>query len=243
MTERVIGVLGGMGPEATLAFYERIIAQTPAASDQEHLRVIIDANAKVPDRTAAILRGGPSPAPLMGASVEAIGRAGADFVVIPCVTAHAFLDELQPLISLPVLSILDVVAEHIRSRHSALTKVGLLATSGTIESRIFDGRLAKDGIEVLVPERADQGRLMAAIYDLKASRDPKLRAQVGREVREVGERLIAAKAEGIILGCTELPLVLKPGDLPVPIFDTLVLLARAAIVAAGRQPIPLEKET
>ena len=117
MTEKVIGILGGMGPEATLGFFERIIAHTPAARDQEHLRVIIDSNPQVPDRTAAILLGGESPVPLMVAGMEALQRAGADFVVIPCVSAHFFLEELRRRVSLPVISMFDVTAEHIRRDH------------------------------------------------------------------------------------------------------------------------------
>jgi aspartate racemase len=238
MTERVVGVLGGMGPEATLYFYEKLIAHTAASSDQDHLRVVIDSNAKIPDRTAAILRGGGSPVPMMATSIEAIRRAGAEFVVIPCVSAHAFLAELQPKISLPVLSILDIVADHIRAHSPGLRRVGLLATSGTIEAAFLQRRLEKDGLGIVVPEPADQDRLMAAIYGIKASRDATRRAQISRDVRAVGERLVAAGAEGIVLGCTELPLVLGPGGLRVPIFDALLLLARAAISAAGREPIP-----
>ena len=132
MAEKTIGILGGMGPEATLDLFSKIIANTPAAKDQDHLRVVIDSNPKVPDRTAAILRGGESPVPAMKAGIQALKQAGADFVVIPCVSAHFFLDELQREATLPILSMLDVTAEHIRKDHLHIRTVGMLATTGTL---------------------------------------------------------------------------------------------------------------
>jgi aspartate racemase len=236
MAEKVIGILGGMGPEATVGFFERIIAYTPAARDQDHLRVLIDSNPHVPDRTAAILHGGESPVPLMAAGVEALQRAGADFVVIPCVSAHFFLEDLRRLVGLPVLSMFDVTAEHIRRQHPRIKTVGLLGTTGTVAGGHFQARLAQDGIETVAPGSGDQSRVMAAIYDIKDSHARRSRSEIGDDLRSVGGRLAAAGAQGIVLGCTEIPLVLKAGHLDVPVFDTLTLLARAAIVAAGREP-------
>ena len=238
MTEKTIGILGGMGPEATLDLFGKIIANTPAAGDQDHLRVVIDSNPKVPDRTAAILAGGESPVPAMRAGIAALKRAGADFVAIPCVSAHFFLDELQRDAGPPVLSIFDVTAEHIRRHHPDIRKIGLLATSGTIQGGRFREKLEAAGIETLAPEDADQKRVMAAIYEIKGASSGRSRAEIGAEVRDIAGRLIQRGAHGIVAGCTEIPLVLKPGDIEVPVFDTLLLLARAAIAAAGRTPLP-----
>ena len=109
--EKSVGVLGGMGPEATLICFKRIIKNTPAGKDQDHIRVIIDSNPKVPDRTESMLENGPSPVPLMISGCRALERAGADFIVIPCVTAHFFIDELRAETDLPILSILDAFSE------------------------------------------------------------------------------------------------------------------------------------
>ena len=239
--EKVIGVLGGMGPEATLSFYEKLIANTPAARDQDHLRVVIDSNPKVPDRTAALLRAGASPLPMMVAGLEALALAGADFAVIPCVSAHGFLDELRGSTRLPLLSMLDVAADHIRHEHPRMRTVGLLATTGTIESRGFQETLARGGIATLVPGEDDQRRVMAAIYAVKGSPAARTRDGVRRELRAVAERLVQAGAEGIVLGCTEIPLVLGRRDLDVPVFDVVLVLARAAIAAAGREPVAAEE--
>ena len=237
MKEKTIGILGGMGPEATLDLFGKIIANTPAARDQEHLRVVIDSNPKVPDRTAAILAGGESAVPAMKAGIAALKRAGADFVVIPCVSAHFFLDELRQDAGLPILSMFDVAVEHIRRQHPDIRKIGLLATSGTIQGGRFREKLDAAGIETLAPEDADQKRVMAAIYEIKGAASSRSRAEIGAEIRDIANRLIKRGAQGIVAGCTEIPLVLKPGDLDVPVFDTLLLLARAAIAAAGQNPV------
>jgi aspartate racemase len=237
MREKTIGILGGMGPEATLDLFAKIIANTPAAKDQDHLRVVIDSNPRVPDRTAAILKGGASPVPAMKAGIDALKRAGADFVVIPCVSAHFFLDELQREAGLPILSMLDVTAEHIRQQHPHVRKVGMLATTGTLQGSRFREKLETAGIETLAPAEADQARVMAAIYEIKGALGGRDRAAIGAEVRDIAGRLIQNGAQGILAGCTEIPLVLKSGDLDVPVFDTLLLLGRAAIAAAGRKPL------
>jgi aspartate racemase len=237
MTEKVIGILGGMGPEATLDLFGKIIASTPAAKDQDHLRVVIDSNPKVPDRTAAILRGGESPVPAMKAGVKALKRAGADFVVIPCVSAHFFLDEVQRQAALPILSMFDVAADHIRQHHAHIRKIGLLATTGTLQGGRFRERLQVSGIESLTPAGPDQERVMMAIYEVKGAPGGRSRAEIAAEIRDIATRMIQRGAQGVVAGCTEIPLVLKPGDLDVPVFDLLTLLARAAIVAAGRTPL------
>jgi aspartate racemase len=237
MTDKVIGILGGMGPEATVDLFAKIIANTPAARDQDHLRVVIDSNPGVPDRTAAILEGGESPVPAMRAGIAALKRAGADFVVIPCVSAHFFLEELQRDAELPILSMLDVTAEHIRRHPASIRTVGLLATTGTLQGGRFRETFQRAGIEIVAPPEPDQKRVMAAIYAIKGSPGGRGRAELGAELRVIADRLVQRGAQGVVAGCTEIPLVLRPGDLDVPLFDTLLLLGRAAIAAAGRIPI------
>jgi aspartate racemase len=238
--DRVIGVLGGMGPEATLAFYSHIVSATPAGRDQDHLRVIIDSNPGIPDRTAAILGEGESPVPAMAAGIDALQRAGADFVVIPCVSAHAFIDELKGNARLPVLSVLDVVAEAVQQHPLRLGCLGLLATTGTVRAGMFQRCISGAGLEVLLPNPEDQARVQASIYAVKAGAPEAVRREITGELRNIVNRMVSAGAEGIVLGCTEIPLVLGQADVAVPVFDSLQLLARAAIRAAGRAPIVLE---
>ncbi len=237
MAEKTIGVLGGMGPEATLDFYAKLIRLTPAKTDQEHLRVIIDSNPKVPDRTSAILHGGKSPVPVLLKSAEALKRAGADFIVIPCVSAHFFLEELVSRSPLPIVSIFDATVAQIRSSFAWTSLVGLMATTGTIRGGLFQARLEQAGLKTLLPDERSQDQIMYAIYSVKDSQALEKRKESKVLAREAALELARRGAQLIVAGCTELPLVLEPGELPVPLVDPLVALARAAIREAGLEPL------
>ena len=245
MNRKTIGILGGMGPEATLDCFGKIIKNTPADKDQDHLRVVIDSNPAVPDRTAAIIGEGESPVPVMAAGCRALQQIGADFIIIPCVSAHVFLDELQQEIELPILSIFDAVAEAITRDYPAIKKVGLLGTTGTVRSGLFQQRIAREGIQTLVPEETLQERIMQAIYDIKSSRPRRCRSEITAELVAAAESLSIREpqgAQGIIAGCTEVQLALKQENLALPYFDAVTILARAAILQAGIRPNPLGPE-
>ena len=237
MNEKTIGILGGMGPEATLDCFAKIIKNTPAKKDQEHLRVIIDSNPKIPDRPAAIIGKGESPVPALIHGCRCLQLAGADFIIIPCVTAHFFLEEIRREVKLPILSILDVVTETIVREYPQITNVGLLAITATINSGLFQKRLAADNIQTLVPDEVGQSTVMAAVADIKKTQPARSRAQITADLIATAEGLVSRGARGIVAGCTEIPLALKPEHLAVPCFDALTILARAAIFEAGRTPL------
>ncbi len=231
MAEKVVGVLGGMGPEATIELFAQIVRRTRATKDRDHLRVIIDNNPKVPDRTRAILHGGESCLPELTRSARALKRAGADFIVIPCVTVHYFHAALQKRTSLPVLSIIGETVKRIRRQHKGVRHVGLLATTGTIQAGLFQQALKGTKLELLTPSDATQANVvMKAIYAIKADGAT---TQARTLVRSAAQELLDRGAEIVIAGCTEIPLVLKDGDLPVPVIDPVAILAEAAIDRAG----------
>lgn len=238
--EKVIGILGGMGPEATLDCFGKIIKNTPARTDQQHLRVIIDSNPGVPDRTAAIIDDGESPVPTMVAGCRALAKAGADFIIIPCVSAHFFLAEVQAQIDLPILSIFDAIAKTIQRDFPEIKTVGLMGTTGTIKGGLFQKHLAMASISTIVPDSTIQSKIMGAIYDIKDVQPSRSRADITAELTAAAQSLIEKKTEGalaIIAGCTEIPLALGQGNLPVPYFNSLTILARAAIFHAGKTPV------
>jgi aspartate racemase len=233
MSEKVVGILGGMGPEATLDCFGKLLRSTRAEKDQEHLRVLIDCNSKVPDRTTAILGKGPSPVPALVASADGLARAGADFVIIPCVSAHMFLEEVQRQVAIPIVSMFDVVADALGAMRPPPRTVGLLGTTGTVTGGGFQRRLARDGIQTLVPDEAGQARVMAAIYDVKNAAAQRSRAAITADLVEVAATLLARGAQAIVAGCTEIPLALAQRDLEAPYVDSVLALARAAVVRAG----------
>ena len=229
-----------MGPEATLDCFGKIIKNTAAKVDREHIRVVIDSNPGIPDRIAAIIGDGESPVPVLAAGCRVLEKAGADFIIIPCVTVHFFLSEIQAQSQLPILSIIDEVAETVRREIPETRTIGLLGTIATVESGLFQKRLAEEKINTLVPDRAQQSKIVAAIKDIKDTRPSRTRSEITNDLIEAARSLIDKKPEGaraIIAGCTEIPLALGPEHLPVPYFDALTILARAAIRRAGRNPI------
>jgi aspartate racemase len=240
MKTKTIGILGGMGPEATVGCFDKIIKNTPATKDQDHLRVVIDSNPAVPDRTAAIVGEGESPVPILTAGCRALQRAGADFIIIPCVSAHVFLSDVQQLIELPILSIFDAVAETIRHEYPGIKTVGLLGTTGTVSGGLFQERLLEDQIITVVPEQEIQSKIMSALYDIKNARAARTRSEITDDLVAAAESLISRQpegAQGIIAGCTEVPLALKQEHLSHPYFDAVDILARAAITRAGVKPV------
>ncbi|MBW1960147.1 MAG: amino acid racemase [Deltaproteobacteria bacterium] len=231
--EKVIGVLGGMGPEATLTLFKNIIRNTPASTDQEHIRIIIDNNPKIPDRTAAIIGDGEDPVPMLTQSACTLENAGADFIVIPCISAHYFLEALRRELKIPILSVFDEVAGRVKNEHPEIKTLGLMATSGTIQGGLFQKRLEKEDIRTLVPGQHDQQQVMSAIYQIKSSVG-KHRNECREKLLRVANGLIEKGAQGIIAGCTEIPLELTQQDITVPLFDPLMILAQTAIAEVRR---------
>ncbi len=230
---KTIGILGGMGPEATAYFYGLLIRRTRAARDQEHVPVVIWADPRIPDRTAAILRRGPSPLPALQRGLRALERAGADLAVIPCITAHVFLEKLRASSPLPVVSLVEETVRFLRSEKPRCKTAGLLASSGTVTSGLFQSALDAAGLSVLTPVAAEQKRVMEAIYGERGIKAGFTRGRPAKLLREIAARLVRRGARVIIAGCTEVPLALQAGDIAVPLLDPLDIAARACILRAG----------
>jgi aspartate racemase len=237
MKQAIIGILGGMGPEATLYLFQKIIKNTRAERDQDHFRVLIDNNPKIPDRTPAILGQGETPLPAMIATAKNLEKAGADFITIPCVSAHYFSDELRRAILIPVISIIDEVAAEIQRHLPEIKRIGLIATTGTIRADLFQDRLSEMGVEVLVPPGEIQENLvMSAIYGESGIKAGCISSENKEKILKSSNEMIVRGAEGIIGGCTEVPLVIQQNDTEVPFFDSLDILALAAIRMARNRP-------
>ncbi|MCW4050860.1 MAG: amino acid racemase [Candidatus Bathyarchaeota archaeon] len=230
MGEKIIGILGGMGPEASADLYMRIIRATKVEKDQDHFRVIIDSNAKVPDRTPAILGTGPSPLPVLLETGLNLQRAGADFIIMPCNTAHHFIEELRKGLKIPVLHMIRLSAEYIHRIYPDVKKAGLLASDGTLVSKLYDDAYGEQGIEIITPSETSQRDVMEAIYTYIKRGD----LETGGEIlHRVAGELIEAGADAVLCGCTEVSLVLHDGDLPVPVVDPLQVLAEEAVRQAA----------
>ena len=227
---KTIGIMGGMGPMATVDLMKKIILATPASKDQEHIPMLVDNNSQIPDRTKAIMGQGASPAPEMVKTAKRLMMAGADFIIIACNTAHYFLPEILPQISIPVLSIIDVTT------NSALDKgfksVGLLATTGTVSTGLYQKKLEASGIQCITPSADKQHLIDDMIYQgVKANNEN----YDTRAVKELLAEMQNAGAEAFILGCTEVPVAVSMYKLQGEFIDATDELAKAAIKFAKEE--------
>ena len=230
MEKKIVGIIGGMGPLATADLFEKIICCTRASRDQDHLRVLIDSNTNIPDRTAALLHGGQDPTPHLVESARLLERAGAQVLVMPCNTAHNFYDGVAAAVQIPVLHMIRITAQVLRDR--GVRTAGLLATDGTIQTRAYQKIFDGSGIDLLTPEGEDQKPIMDLVYQGVKAGDLTYDA---RRARRTMEALLDRGAETLILGCTELPLAVRLYHLTCPVTDPTLELARETVRFAGGQ--------
>lgn len=228
--KKTIGIIGGMGPLATCDLMKKIIEQTDAACDQEHIRIYVDNNTNIPDRTAAILRGGEDPRPALTESAKKLQQMGADMLIMPCNTAHYFVDDVRSAVSIPVLNMQQETAAQLLQQ--GITTVAVLATDGTVQSGLYDHALKAAGIVPVYPDETQQKLVMSVIYDyVKAGKTYTAVENIHAMIASLQEK----GAQGLILGCTELPIAFEPWDTAIPTFDPTLILASAAVTAAGYQ--------
>jgi aspartate racemase len=224
----VLGVLGGMGPAATLDFLVKLQAFTPAESDQDHLRVIVDINPKVPDRNAP----GGAAGPVLAEMAGALAGAGADILAIPCNTAHAHADLIQRASGLPLIDLIETGAS--AARETGAMRVGVLGTRGAL--RLYREYLAAQAMGLVSLDSERQEAFMTLLYRIKAGdTGPGVRA----DMAALAELLVDNGAEVVLAGCTEVPLVLGAQDVSVEVIDPGELLARRCVaICLGLEPIP-----
>jgi aspartate racemase len=224
-------VIGGLGPEATLDFFAKVLANTPAANDQDHLHVLIDNNPRVPDRNAAVAGTGPSPALALADMARRLEAAGADFLVMPCNAAHAFADAIREAVAIPFVSIIAETRDEVVRRFSDARRVGVLASRGCIDAWLYQEAFAEHGLDVIVPGDDEVTQFMELVYRIKSGDRT---AAVTNGIQTVAEGLVQLGAEVIVGGCTEVPLVLGEGDALWPLVNsTDVLVARTIQYARG----------
>jgi aspartate racemase len=215
-----IGVLGGMGPAATLDLFSKILALTPASCDEEHLNLQIDNN------------------PVPGAKLEPLcARArrleacGVDFIVMPCNAAHEYYPAVQASVRIPVVNMIREAARAVRNLQPAVQKVAVLAWSETLCAGLYQDMLAEFGLQPIIPA-AEQWQVLIDLINAVKSGDGLAQKPA---VVALGSQLVASGAEAIILGCTELPLILSQQDFSVPVIDATHVLAATAVDLAMRK--------
>lgn len=223
-----LGVLGGMGPLATVDFLRKLMEETPATRDADHVPVIVYSVPQIPDRPAAILAGGASPLPAMLEGIRTLKAAGAVRIAIPCNTAHYWYDDLAREGGVPIVHIADAACEALAALPRPIRQVGLIATRGTIAAGLFQQRLAARGFECLLNTENDQARLvLPAIEAVKRGDLPAAHVLAVRAARS----LLTAGADAVLLACTEIPPAIEhaPSDVGPACVDATRALARACV--------------
>ncbi|MCY9547079.1 aspartate/glutamate racemase family protein [Lysinibacillus xylanilyticus] len=228
MKKQTLGIIGGVGPLATMFIGEMIVRRTKATKDQEHLHTIIDNDTNIPDRTAFILDSTKeNPVPVIVADAKKLASVGANMIAIPCNTAHTFYDEIVEGSPVPVLHMIRETAK--RASDLGAKRVGILATTGTLTSRMYQDALEEFGITPVVPDDVMKDKVMSIIYDyVKAGKDVS-----HEDWQPIEEAMLALNCDRIVLGCTELSIVNRDLKLSDKYIDSLIVLAERAILACG----------
>ncbi|MEU9832359.1 amino acid racemase [Streptosporangium sp. NPDC048047] len=228
---RLVGVLGGMGPAATVDFYGKLVEETAATCDQAHVPVVIWGDPRVPDRSLNLLGGGEDPTPYLRRGVEGLKQAGCEVLAVPCNTAHAFVPRLAEEAGLELVSIIEVTADALAA--DGVRAAGVLSTSGTLHAGLYAGALRRRGVTVIEPDEPGQRQVTAAIAAVKGGG---ARPAHRRALAELSRSLADRGAERIVTACTELVLALDRPLVPVPVLDPARLLARRLVEMALGAP-------
>lgn len=230
--KQAVGVIGGVGPMATVYYMQRVIEMTKAGCDQEHINMLVFNDCDIPDRTAFITEKSPdNPLPVMVEDAKRLEAAGCEFVVIPCNTAHYFYDELEQAVEIPVVNIVEETIRYAKARVQDLSCVGIMATTGTIVTGTYQKYAERAGLSFAVPDENEQDLLMQIIYDGVKAGKPVPRADFDR----VANHLRAKGAQCLILGCTELSVLKR--DLPIndpDVLDSIDVLASETVRRSGK---------
>ncbi len=219
---RTVGVVGGMGPEATVEFLRRVVAATPARDDADHIRILVDNNPKIPSRIAHLIEGnGENPLPALVAMAQGLERQGADFLVVPCNTAHHYLPNMAAAVSIPFLDMANLAIARLSGR-----RIGILATPALRMVGLYASRLEDRGMKAVFPGTQDEARLLAVIRAVKAG---SVTAAHRYDYSEVAARL---DADALLIACTELSVLGPPAGIPQPAVDALDALVAATVAEA-----------
>ncbi|AXA54693.1 amino acid racemase [Pseudomonas thivervalensis] len=240
-----LGIVGGVGPAATVDFMAKVVANTPAGKDQDHIKMVVEQNPQIPDRTASLLRDETDPTMAMYATCRRLESAGANAIAIPCNTAHAFVERIQAHLRVPIVNMLSETVEWIARTYGSGKVIGLLATSGTVQSQVYHQAARHAGLQVLTPGVDYQAMVMDAIYGPRGIKAGFTQGLCKEQLLLAAEHLCELGAGVLILGCTELPLVLAHCEAfeinghKVALVDPTMILALKCVALAQKAEDPI----
>lgn len=231
-----LGIIGGLGPMATAHFMRLVTQMSDAATDQEHIEILLHSRPRIPDRTCYILdKNSENPVPQMIEVGKGLARCGAEIIAVPCITAHYFQKELEESIGVPILNAVKETA--LCLQNGGIQTVGIMATDGTVRSGLFQNVLGVNGMDWILPDRQRQRQVMHVIYEnVKAGKPAEMCL-----FQDVAKSLFHSGAQVILLACTELSLVGRDNGLGAGYLDVMEVLARKAVLSCGNLKKEYEK--
>lgn len=232
MQKKTIGILGGLGPEATVFMFNLIVTMTKAEKDQDHIPILINNNPKIPDRTGFFTSNGTSPLDDLISGAQLLEKMGADFIIMPCNTAHYFYRDIAQNINIPFINMIDEAAKYASDKLSGISSFGLLSTIGTYSSKLYEESFEKQGLQIIVPDENFKKKTMQAITGKQG-----IKAGYKKEpleiLLEVIDHLYQKGSGAMINGCTEISLVISEDHIDIPLLKPMQVLAEKAIQFAG----------
>lgn len=226
---KTIGIIGGMGPLATVNLYLRIVERTKAQKDQEHIHILIDSNSNIPDRTKAIIGNGEDPTIELIKSAKRLEQAGAEFLIMPCNTAHFFINEIKENVSIPFINMVEETVKYTFEKFGKDITVGIMAADGAIKTKIYENHYNMMGIRTVIPEKT-QSKIMEFIYNVikngNLEEGTDLFFECVQELEHLG-------AEVFLLGCTELSSAQYLYKIEGPYINPMEIITDASIIYAG----------
>jgi len=235
-SDRLVGVIGGMGPDATIDFMSRVLAKTPAEKDQDHIRMLVEHNPRIPSRQLAMRGDGENPGPILAEMATRLEAADADFIVMPCNAAHAWQDDIVAAVNIPFISIIEASVSKALRLAPVNGAVGVLTTPACFMAGLYQEALADANREAVLQTPDELAEAIALIDRIKAGDQSE---PVVAGLCELAERLLSRGATTLIAACTELPLVLKPSMFTVPLVSSTDVLAEKTVaLALSDEPLP-----
>ncbi len=230
--EKTAGIIGGMGPEATVCFMLRVIRATPASDDCDHVRMIVDNDPKIPSRIKAVIEGGEEdPAGYLADMGKRLEQWGADFLAIPCNTAHYYYPRIRDAVNIPVLNMIELTVEHVQAEKPDMKSIGVLASPAVFRTGLFQSGFGSKGVEILAPLADEQEDVLLAIRRIKAG-------DTGPEVVNLVRRAAAGMedrgADALLVACTEISAINERLEAGVKIYDSCDILADSVVRRAKR---------
>jgi len=234
-TDKLVGIIGGMGPEATVDFMSRVLAATPAKTDQDHIRVVVENNPRIPSRQLAMRGEGVDPGKAIAEIAVRLQSLNADFIVMPCNLAHAWRRDIESAISIPFISIVEESVRSALERSGDDSAVGLMTTPGCFTAGLYQQALADAGRPVITQTPDELAETMSLVEQIKAgNKSPRVAAGL----QTLADKLLQRGAKVLIAACTEFPLVLDQSMFNVAFVSSTDVLAKKTVaLALGKDPL------